>query len=324
MLENFVSYMRNILAIGRIDNIALGAKSIQSWVNHNFPHLNKKIVHDGNDYTLELEELIKLSQDGFHQNLYQLLDNKKLIIASAFKDASKEASLKAISIYNTQDGTAQESSRQLSILSAFKRTYLDVTDVNEIPYLTQGTLVYSKSDDKFLLCVTPKCDTVRINKSKRFSFAVLDEVNGKKFDMVVPINNAVRVNKKEICENRQEEIISLIIDDRIINGGKTKDYSLYDDLRELEKEEYDDYIYLATSSKFYTLEHIVFECEENKRVLGFKLNSDLIEFWDQDCNEYIWLGDLHDLNTISRVGKLVTNLNRTGVDELEWLRRQYQ
>lgn len=324
MLENFVSYMRNILAIGRIDNIALGAKSIQSWVNHNFPHLNKKIVHDGNDYTLELEELIKLSQDGFHQNLYQLLDNKKTIIASAFKDASKEASLKAISIYDTQDSTAQESSRQLSILSAFKRTYLDVTDVNEIPYLTQGTLVYSKSDDKFLLCVTPKCDTVRINKSKRFSFAVLDEVNGKKFDMVVPINNAVRVNKKEICENRQEEIISLIIDDRIINGGKTKDYSLYDDLRELEKEEYDDYIYLATSSKFYTLEHIVFECEENKRVLGFKLSSDLIEFWDQDCNEYIWLGDLHDLNTISRVGKLVTNLNRTGVDELEWLRRQYQ
>ncbi|MBD1177213.1 hypothetical protein IDG76_11670 [Vibrio cholerae] len=324
MLENFISYMRNILAIGRIDNIALGSSSIKSWVTHNLPYLSKKIVHNGNEYTLEPEELIKLSQEGFHINLYDLLKDKNSTMASAFKDTSKEASLKAISIYDTKENTAQESSRKLSILSAFKRTFFDVTDVNEIPYLTQGTLIYSKNNDKFLLCVTPKCDTVRINKSKRFSFAVLEEVNGKKFDMVVPINNAIKLHKKSIYKNKQDEIRYLIIEDAIINGGKAKDSSLHEELSKLTNQVYNDFVYLATSSKFYALEHIVFECDENRRVLGSRPDSDWIEFWDQDCQEYIWLGDLHDLNTISRVGKLVTNLNRTGLDELEWLRRQYQ
>ncbi|HFG1992442.1 TPA: hypothetical protein ACGF6V_003307, partial [Vibrio cholerae] len=120
------------------------------------------------------------------------------------------------------------------------------------------------------------------------------------------------------------EIRYLIIEDAIINGGKAKDSSLHEELSKLTNQVYNDFVYLATSSKFYALEHIVFECDENRRVLGSRPDSDWIEFWDQDCQEYIWLGDLHDLNTISRVGKLVTNLNRTGLDELEWLRRQYQ
>ncbi len=324
MLENYVSYMRNILAIGRIDNISLGAEPIQRWVNHNSLRLSKKIEHNENEYILETEELIKLSQSGFHQNLYKVLNNKKQNIASAFEDASKEASLKAISIYDTKENTAQESSQHLSILSAFKRTYLDLTDVNEIPYLTQGTLIYSKSNDKFLLCVTPKCDTVRIDRAKRFSFAVLEEVSNKKFDMVVPINNHIKENKRKICKYRQEKTLNLIIEEWITRGVKAKNSPLYGDLKKLNNEKYDNYVHLVTSSKFYTLEHIIFECDENKRVLGIKSHSDLIEFWDQNCNEHIWLGDLHDLNTISRVSKLITNLNRTGLDELEWLRRQYQ
>ncbi|EGQ9479058.1 hypothetical protein F3526_24900 [Vibrio parahaemolyticus] len=245
-------------------------------------------------------------------------------MAAAFKDVAKEATLKAISIYDNQGNTAQESSRELSILSVFKRTYRDVADANEIPYLTQGTLVYSKKDDAFLLCVTPKCDTVRINKKKMFSFTVLEEVVGKKFDMIVPINSSVKANKIEICENKKNRLIGMIIDDRLQNDGKTKDHSLHNELRKLNSEKYEDYLHLITSPKFYALEHIVFECDEKRRVLGVKVNSDLIEFWDQDCNEYIWLGDLHDLNTISRISKLVTNLNRTGIDEFEWLRRQYQ
>lgn len=172
--------------------------------------------------------------------------------------------------------------------------------------------------------MTPKCDTVRIDTKKKFSFAVLEEVGGKKFDMVVPMNPFVKMNKVEVCECKQEEIISLIIDDCILNGGKLKDVSLNDDLQKLKNETYDEYSYLSTSSKFYTLEHVVFECDENRRILGNKIDDNLIEFWDQNLNEYIWIGDLHDLNTISRVGKLITNLNRTGIDELEWLRRQYQ
>jgi len=35
-------------------------------------------------------------------------------------------------------------------------------------------------------------------------------------------------------------------------------------------------------------------------------------------NEYIWIGDLEDLDSQKRVSKLVGNLNRVGNDEVEW------
>lgn len=324
MLEHFISYMRNILAIGRVDNFTLGADAIEPWVEHNFDLLSKKVVQDGNEYTLEKSELIKLCRDGFDDNLYQVLSGKKPNISAAFKDFSKTASLKAISIFDKEGYTARNSSIELSVLSVFRRTYQDIVNILEIPYLTQGTLIYSKFTDKFLLCVTPKCDTVRIDKEKKFSFVVLEETDGSKFDMVVPMNNFVAENKEKVSKRREEEVVRSIIDDRILNNGKTKNYVLYDDLASLRKKQYDKYVYLRTSSKFYALEHVIFECNENKRVLGINQGDELIEFWDQDCNDYIWLGDLHDLNTISRVGKLITNLNRAGTDEVEWLRRQYQ
>ncbi|NQY07625.1 MAG: hypothetical protein HRT68_15870, partial [Flavobacteriaceae bacterium] len=324
MLENFVSYMRNILAIGRVDNLTLGDKPIESWIRQNEALLSRTIVNGDAEYKLELEDTIELSKNGFHNNLHQILESKKSKMARPYKDASKEASLKAISIFDSESITAVDSSMELSILSVFRRTYKDVVDIHEIPYLTQGTIIYSKVKDQFLLCITPKCDTVRIDFSKKFSFAILDEVDGKSFDMVIPLNPFVEQHKKEICEIKKDEVILSIMDDMILHDGKINDKTLNDTLKRLLSANYGDYIHLSTSPKFYTLEHIIFESDEKGRVPSSKICDDLIEFWDQDFNEYIWIGDLHDLNTISRVANLITNLNRTGNDEVEWLRRQYQ
>lgn len=331
MLDNFVAYMRNILAISRIDNATLGVDSIERWVRENNEILDKKIKNGANEYQCELNEMIELSQHGFISRLYQILESKKNAMCNAYKDANKITFLQAISIFNRSDINVVESSVELSILSLFRRTFKDIIGISETPYLTQGSLVYSKNKDQFLLCVTPKCDTVRIEEITNFSFVILNEVIvtdqeiDKEFDIVIPKNKFVIENKIENhIVNKKDEIKKLIVDHCLINKGKASNGPLHDRLKELDSIRNGNYMYLRTQPKFNKLKHILFDSEKNKKISFNNTMPDLIDFFDADCNEYIWIGDLHDLNTITRVGNLVSNLNRTGTDEVEWLRRKHK
>ncbi len=331
MLDNFVSYMRNILAISRIDNATLGADSIEQWIREHNEILDKKIKHGNNEYQCELNEMIELSQHGFLSRLYQILKSKKNAMCNAYKDTSKITFLQAISIFNRSDINVVESSVELSILSLFRRTFKDIIGTSETPYLTQGSLIYSKNKDQFLLCVTPKCDTVRIEEITNFSFVILNEVMvtdqeiDKEFDIVIPKNKFVIENKiKNHIPNKKDEIKKLIVDHCLTNKGKASNNTLHDQLKELDSIKNGNYMYLRTQPKFNKLKHILFDSEKNKKVSFNNTMTDLIDFFDADCNEYIWIGDLHDLNTITRVGNLVSNLNRTGTDEVEWLRRKHK
>lgn len=324
MLENFVSYMRNILAISRVDNFSLGAESIDGWIRDNNERLERKIIHGNEEYEIELDDIIELSQMGFSKKLYSILEKKKEIISKAFKDTSKLPSLKAISMFDCNEIKVIDSSVELSILSSFRRTFKDIIGSNETPYLTQGSLIYSKIKDQFLLCVTPKCDTARIEKELKFSFVILSEVSGTSFDIVIPENSCISKNKSHMLAIEEERINYQIIENCLSNDGKCIDNELYNRLKTIRNYKNEKYIYLRTLSKFHRLEHIIFESDDKKRVLSNNTQDNLTEFWDADCNEYVWIGDLHDLNTIYRVGNLISNLNRTGIDEVEWLRRQYQ
>lgn len=324
MLENFVSYTRNILAISRVDNLTLGDKSIEFWIKENNDKLDKKIKNEQGEYSLELDELIQLAQIGFSKKLYSILENKKEEICKPFKDTSNTPSLNAIKIFNSDKSDVIESSIELSILSSFRRTFKDIAGANETPYLTQGSLIYSKTKDLFLLCITPKCDTVRIEKEQKFSFVVLNEAPGKKFDIIIPENRFVNANKDKFRNKLREQIVYSLIDYRDLDDKDEIKLKLNEQLKTINSKEYSGYIYLRTTPKFHELEHINFESDDKKRIPSNNRCPDLIEFWDSEFNEYIWIGDLHDLNTIYRVGNLVSNLNRTGTDEVEWLRRHYQ
>lgn len=320
MLENFVSYMRNILAITRVDNATLGIEPISGWIKENNERLQGKIVNSNEEYKTTLEDMIELSQHGFPKKLYEILECNKKSMSKAYKDTSKQQSLNAISIFDSNELTVTDSSVELSILSSFRRTFKDIVGTNETPYLTQGSLIYSKNKDQFLLCVTPKCDTVRIDKEMRFSFVILNETPGGKFNLVIPSNSFIMQNKIK----HKDSVIHKIIDECLLNKGRCLNEMLYGKLESLDKIKNEPYVYLRSQPKFHTLEHIYFESDDKNRVSSNNIKPELIEFWDIDYNEYVWIGDLHDLNTISCVGNLVTNLNRTGTDEVEWLRRQYQ
>lgn len=320
MLENFVSYMRNILAISRVDNSTLGACTIEKWIKYNDDKLDKKIIHADITCQIELADMIKLSKEGFSGNLSKVIYKKNKSISNEFDDISKKPSLNAISIFNTDRAKVIESSIELSILSSFRRTFKDITGINESPYLTQGSLVYSKNINQFMLCITPKCDTVRVNKKLNFSFVTLDEATDGKFDIVIPKNNLIDSHKENIHKLDKLKITQQVVEN-VLSDNKKANKSLCKQFHAFPAYESKEYIYLHTTQKFHKLEHITFETDERKRVLSSDSNLDMIIFWDEDCNEYIWVGDLHDLNTISRVGNLVSNLNRTGTDEVEWLRR---
>lgn len=318
MLENFVSYMRNILAISRVDNMTLGDKPIKCWITENNETLERKIKNGKEEYIFEINDIVELAQEGFSKKLFNILESKKKSMSKHYKDTSNNSSLNAISIFNSKKTNVIESSIELAILSSFRRTFKDIANAKETPYLTQGSLIYSKNRDLFLLCITPKCDTVRIEGELNFSFVILSEAPAKNFDIVIPPNKFVDINKSAM----QEKIKHDIIDHYISNNNDEAKQKSQNKLKALNAHRAGNYIHLRTLPKFHTLEHIIFESDDKKRISSNNIEQNLIEFWDAECNEYIWIGDLHDLNTIHRVGSLVSNLNRTGTDEVEWLRRQ--
>ncbi|MBF4359865.1 hypothetical protein EAY21_23930, partial [Vibrio anguillarum] len=85
----------------------------------------------------------------------------------------------------------------------------------------------------------------------------------------------------------------------------------------------DSYKTLRTQSKFYNLKHIEFSPSEDGRVQCTADNGRLVFVSEQNM-KYQWIGDLEELQAQNRVTELVGNLSRNGVDEMEWLRKQYQ
>jgi hypothetical protein len=329
MLENYVSYLRNILSISRVDTQTLGSDSIDDWLGEKQEYLSKKIDFDNHRYEISLAGLKSISKLGFKAELYEVLSKEHPGIAESFKDTNKPCVEKAISVFDSTNGsTVIDSSIELSILSTFRRTFKDIAGQEEKPYLTQGSLIYSKADNQFLLCLTPKCDTVRLKEPSKFSFAILErKLVSSTFDIVAPIMEEVSDNLLRPLKEVRESVLYKIIDNRIEQGKQQNS-----ERNELYKTHGDNeafmslkgHVFLNTNLKFCKLEHISFSSDGNERVNPNLTEEQNHAFWDDEVNEYIWLGDMKDMDTQKRVSNLVGNLNRVGLDEVEWLRRQYQ
>ena len=317
ILENYISYIRNILAISQIDKSTLGVDAISSWVDHNSDKLEKTVNFGANKCTLQVEDIKAIASNGFSEHLQAGVTKANPQLGENFSDPKKSCFVQAVSMFNFVDGvTSEESSISLSELACFRRTYKDL-HAGQSPYLTQGSLIYSLSKNEFLLCITPKCDTVRVDESSKFSFAVLErKILTQKFDLIVPVMDEIVAN---ITQKLKVEVVDLCIEKRELSnpGLNTKK------IDEIEKWlKIEGYVCLSTSEKFFKLEHIDFFSDSNKRVNTNLSVGGNLAFWDKDVNEYIWIGDLEDLDSQKRVSKLVGNLNRVGNDEVEWLRRK--
>ncbi|HCH5611588.1 TPA: hypothetical protein NKZ26_000900 [Vibrio parahaemolyticus] len=189
MLENYASYLRNILALAQVDRQTLGYHRVKDWVEDKYSTCHKKAKITGDS-----RKQITLSKENFLESFeYGFTVNKKGLFKAIQKQTSaRRASVIVKTIANLElivgafgetEGAVEKSSQALSALTAFRRTYKDMRVGH--PYLTQGTLIKSVECDNYLLCVMPKCDTARVNKKRNFLFAKLTTNNGE-YDLIAP------------------------------------------------------------------------------------------------------------------------------------------
>lgn len=285
MLENFVSYLRNILSIAKVDSYALGMGPIDQWLEQHCKDGAKYIIDNKQkgakkkEYEIDRDALRNIlnggtlaGEGGIHSELCKVHTPKKASSILRGKGA-----LDYLEVFDKSPGDALKSSKRLSVLASFRRTFEDVKENGEKPYLTQGTVALLKgpneSLDRYFLCVTPKCDTARVVGVMNFSFAVMTRCKpGENFDLVVPSPEA---------------------------GN--------------------DFVYLSCDSKFHQLENFEFNGGDEKRVVASESKG--VFYFTSGRDYFHWVGDLEDVDTQKRVANLVGNFNRVGVDEVEWLRR---
>ena len=333
MLENIVSYLRNVLAINQIDKHALNAEKINEWVEDNYEKFTKKIDVSKKEVDVSKEQLSRFLTDGFEKSVYDVLITSGVTEKNARKFVeSKSSILKLISILDTDEQKSSDSSKVLAVQTSFRRTFCDILNNIELPYLTQGTILYRKKDGDFYLCVTPKCDTARVESVRMFSFTKLTRLQeGKQIDIVIPlpvevkddINNKVERNIQIIKDDYGHDVESSDLDRTLMNKPEFKEKNRQVvSLRGLLVEKY---ALVSSGMRFYDLLHIEFCGGADHRVLPIVSDKSNLVFISQEVDdEFIWIGDLEDLDTQKRVSNLVGNFNRVGTDEVEWLRRQYQ
>lgn len=88
----------------------------------------------------------------------------------------------ATKLFTGDDMLANEIDQKFSILSSLKTVY-----VSNEKYLQQGTIVCEtkKGEENYWLCIQPKCDSVRIEKTRDFMFVRLIK-SSNKFDIIIP------------------------------------------------------------------------------------------------------------------------------------------
>lgn len=92
-------------------------------------------------------------------------------------------------LFAKDDTEAEESNNLFAALTTIKSTY----NKNK-PILTLGTIL--NHNNEYWLCIQPKCDTVRITKSRGFLLALLNLVNkSNKFDIVLKHANTYKYFK---------------------------------------------------------------------------------------------------------------------------------
>ncbi|MEZ9492128.1 response regulator receiver domain [Vibrio splendidus] len=203
MLEIFVSHLRSLLAISKPDIECLGISAIQKWVDENEEYLCRDIEVENVNLSLTKESIIEILSDGYDSSrddfglrkvLFATEGEKggisKVLSKSKIKDILGRKSLHELFNLYSRDSKTLDSIKELAVLSLFKRTRTDIHQ--DLPYLTQGTVVYCLGTAKYYLCVTPKCDTLRLKEKRKFSFAPLTEIGEQdkgRFDIIIRNKN---------------------------------------------------------------------------------------------------------------------------------------
>jgi len=210
-----------------LDNFEVGKKAnikaINAWL---------KMKKNGNPYMLEgswgnieLEcgeicECLKVGIDRFDWDSY--LDSKE-----KQRKIKKDAYSKLTKTFCNDDVAedSQELDYKFAILTSIKNRY----GGDRSPILTLGTILKKESDEsdeseKYLLCIQPRCDCIRIEDNRNFSFLPLEKVGENvKSDMVIKIDDStykkLKINQK-IYNLMHFQFSSNCPDDQIVRAEK--------------------------------------------------------------------------------------------------------
>jgi hypothetical protein len=183
VLDMITSELRNLIEVDDVAEQTLGAEVISAWIDekiaagHQFKNDHAQIPAD------ELRKFIAGGAEALKQSkVAQHVPGDP----AKKPDQWIKAGTLARAFYETADD-AKRAVRRLSRLSTFQRENTRTRLPPEWrPKLTLGTVIKRiDGGDQLLMCVQPRCDSIRLSGSTAFPFQTI-RLGGTTFNLVVP------------------------------------------------------------------------------------------------------------------------------------------
>lgn len=190
--SEFHSLLENY-EVGNVANI----NAIDAWLRMKKSENSYSLNGSWGDIELTYEDICKCQRIGIEKSGFEsnLSDKKK-------RKFKHDVHSTLTQTFCDEDEDFQELDYKFAILTSIKNRY----GGDRNPILTLGTILKKESDDsdeseKYLLCIQPRCDCVRIEDNRIFSFLPLEKVSENvKSDIVVKIDDSnyekLKVNQK--------------------------------------------------------------------------------------------------------------------------------
>ncbi len=190
--SEFHSLLENY-EVGNVANI----NAIDAWLRMNKSENSYSLNGSWGDIELTCEDIRKCQRIGIEKSGWESRVSSKK--RNNFKN---NVHSKLTQTFCDEDEDFQELDYKFAILTSIKNRY----GGDRNPILTLGTILKKESGDpneseKYLLCIQPRCDCVRIEDNRIFSFLPLEKVSENvKSDIVVKIDDSnyekLKVNQK--------------------------------------------------------------------------------------------------------------------------------
>lgn len=170
IVEQIASELHGIMEDTIIKSSPAGIKVIKHWLSDRFGEDN---VTFGNTANFSVDQVLNMLDRGLEEK-----DNRVLNPSKKLNDLSQGFSGKI------------ESNKTLDLRLASVMSFRQVLDQKQ-RQLTMGTVIQfaESSCEEFLICITPKCDSVRLVGQTSFLFTLLTEPKSSTVQIVVPVND---------------------------------------------------------------------------------------------------------------------------------------
>ena len=189
IVQQIASELRGIMDDTISKRRPAGLEAITHWLTERFCE-DQIVFHQNHKATVG--EVLDMLTDGYEEKPPASLQTKK---------GKKRWDLIS---HGLAGGTGN--ARELDRLFAFTMSFRQVLDTTS-RQLSMGTVVsHLGHEDRLLLCVTPRCDSIRLTESASFLFVPLAEPKSRTLQVVVPVG-AGRHRRMTISANPSEWLI---------------------------------------------------------------------------------------------------------------------